>query len=117
MNQLRYSLISDLEQLGLPIDFKLDIRGYSKTYNGRYDPNKDLILLYALESDGSFRPYEELLEIVVHEAVHHYQWKHQEDFVRLKGVMHNTEFWSKYNQVMTKAKLMIKSRELIHSVL
>lgn len=84
--------MSDIESLGLPLDFELDIRGYSKTYNGRYDPNTKTIILYSLEEDGVQIDYDRLIQTVIHEAVHHYQWVHEDGFVRLDNVMHNVDF-------------------------
>lgn len=92
MQDLRQQIMSDLELLGLPLDFNLDIRGYSKAYNGRYDPNNNTIILYTLEEDGSRIDYDILIQTVIHESIHHYQWVHDPYFVRLHGVMHNDDF-------------------------
>ncbi|MBO8161121.1 MAG: hypothetical protein H0Z24_05745 [Thermosipho sp. (in: Bacteria)] len=89
--KLEKRIRKDLEKLGLPLDFKLDVRGYSKTYNGRYNPNNDTVVLYSLRKNGELREYDVLLKIVIHEVIHHYQWKHT-DYKRVKGIMHNEEF-------------------------
>lgn len=89
---LKNKLISDLLKLGLPTDFKLQLKGYSKAYNGRYDPNTHTIILYTLNEDGSQIDYETLIKTVIHEDIHHYQWVHDKKFKRLKGVMHDPQF-------------------------
>ena len=92
MDSLANKILSDLESIGMPTDFTLDLRGYSKIYEGRYDSGKKLIILYVKEYDGSFLPYEDIIRVAIHEGVHHIQWQHDPDFVRIKGVMHNNKF-------------------------
>jgi hypothetical protein len=89
---LEDSLRYDISRLGLPTDFDIDLRDYSKTYNGRYDPNRELVILYTKNRLRMKISYHKLLKACVHEAIHHYQWKHDEKFVRIKGTMHNQEF-------------------------
>lgn len=101
---LRLKLLKDLKSVGIETDFTLDLRGYSKTYDGRYHSKEGKIVIYAREEDGNLRKYSELLEIAIHESVHHYQWRHDPKFVRLRGVMHNADFWKRYDMLMTKAK-------------
>ena len=89
---LARTILQDLESIGMPTDFELDLRGYSKIYEGRYDSAKKLIILYVLEEDGEFLPYEDIIRVAIHECVHHIQWQHDPNFVRIKGVMHNSQF-------------------------
>lgn len=96
-------LLRDLKEVGLPTDFKLELRGYSKNYNGTYDPNKKRIVLYAKEENGQFREYHLLFLTVLHETIHHYQHNYQEGFVRLKGVMHDPKFHELFNVAKEKA--------------
>ena len=90
--RLARRILEDLESIGMPTDFTLDLRGYSKIYEGRYDSAKKLMILYVREHDGSFLPYEDIIRVAIHEGVHHIQWQHDPNFVRIKGVMHNKEF-------------------------
>ena len=90
--RLESYLKSDIRMLGLPTDFKLDFRGYSKKYYGRYYVSEKRIVVYILNQYGDKIPYEEILDTVLHEAIHHYQHHHQKGFVRVKGVMHDMNF-------------------------
>ena len=95
-------LKSDLRMLGLPTDFTLDFRGYSKTYYGRYYITQKTIVVYILGEDGERLPYEDILDTVLHEALHHYQHHYEEGFVRKKGVMHNLNFKSMYSKYVNR---------------
>ena len=92
MNILKKKLYKDIHALGLPVDFELELRGYSKLYNGLYYPNKCKVVVFTQELNGKAIPYDILLKSVIHEAIHHYQWQHQKGFKRIKGVMHDTMF-------------------------
>lgn len=91
-----YSLLDILYQhlrdVGLPTDVSIELRGYSSNYEGKYDTVKQLIILYHLDEEGSLRDLVELLPILRHECIHHYQWKYDKNFTRVKGIMHNQEF-------------------------
>ena len=104
MTYLHKRLIADISRVGLPTDFELELRGYSKVYDGRYDPNTCRILLYHTNRDGDMREYDILLRIAIHEAVHHYQWNHDPDFVRVKGVMHDPAFHDIFSECLVRAK-------------
>ena len=97
-DRYKQRIIGDLRKAGLPTDFMLDFRGYSKRLDGTYNPNTKVIVIYARESDGMLRDYDELLEVALHEAVHHYQWNYEEGFKRVRGIMHNSNFYKKYNE-------------------
>lgn len=92
MDSLATKILLDLENIGMPTDFTLDLRGYSKIYEGRYDSAKKLMILYVKEENGDFIPYEDIIRVAIHECVHHIQWQHDPNFVRIKGVMHNKQF-------------------------
>lgn len=98
----KHRIFRDLKKAGLPTDFELDLRGYSKRLEGTYNPNTKVVIVYAREVDGMLRDYDEILEIALHEAVHHYQWNYEEDFVRKRGIMHNANFYKKYNESVEK---------------
>lgn len=91
---------SDLKLLGLPTDFDLEFRGYSKRYYGRYYILEKKIVVFILDESGKEIPYHEILDTVMHEAIHHYQHQHDPKFVRKKGVMHNMDFHRMYNQYL-----------------
>lgn len=109
VDELRHRLLSDLREINLPVD-EVDVflRPYSKTFYGRYFPVYDdkevrpkiYIYPYADES-GNFLPYDKILETVIHEFCHHIQYV--SGFVRVKGVMHDAEFWRLYNYYTSKA--------------
>jgi len=97
---LKIRLLNDLKYVGIPIDFNLVIKPFSKRYNGRYDPNSRTVILYRYEdSECTIKiDYNTLLETLVHEAVHHYQWVHDINFKREKGTMHDSNFYYIYNK-------------------
>ena len=95
-------LKSDLKLIGLPTDFELDLRGYSKAYYGRYYIVEKKVVLYAKDENGNTLPYHELLDTVMHEAIHHYQYYYEEGFKRVKGVMHNPKFKAMYSECLAK---------------
>ena len=106
--ELQHRLLTDLHNLKLPID-EVDIffRPYSKTYYGRYFPSyeeevKPKIYIYPYNEDDSIMSYEQILGTTIHELCHHIQYT--KGFVRLKGVMHDTEFWKLYNFYTNRAK-------------
>ena len=84
-----------VRNLGLPTDFTINLKGYSKDLSGRYNPNTRTIIIYHHKNSHSNAVIDmnSLKRIVIHEAVHHYQWVHSQFFIRLPGVMHNKEFY------------------------
>ena len=113
MQDLYHRLIRDMKAVGIPTDFTLELKPYSKTYFGRYDPNSNKVTVYVYEDKSCTRmmSYEEILLTSIHEAVHSIQWN-DKSFVRRKGVMHNAEFYRLYNSYSDKAKSMLLLREV-----
>ena len=110
--ELWRKLILDIRDLGLPInDVDLCIRPYSKIYYGNYYPQYDSdikprVYVYPCKNrKGELYDYDFILDTVIHEMVHHVQHT-SPDFVRLKGVMHNQEFWQLYNRYIYRAKII-----------
>jgi hypothetical protein len=100
-----YALKIDLIIIEVFTDFVLTLKDYSKSYNGRYNPNNQEVIVYLYEDEKctKLRPYGELLKTAIHESVHHYQWCHDDNFHRTKGVMHNPEFLELENKWVEKA--------------
>lgn len=115
LQELYHGLINDMKQVGIPIDFNLELKSFSKTYYGRYDPNSNKITVYIYEDKSCTRmySYEEILMTCIHEAVHSIQW-HDKSFVRIKGVMHDADFYRLYNMYSDKAKSILLLREVKH---
>lgn len=91
--------ISDVE------DFVLELLPtYSKSYYGRYFPNRKLIRIYALNTYGDFYSDEFLLETALHELSHHIQYYHIPFWKRKAGVMHDDEFWNIFKGMMRKTQ-------------
>lgn len=113
MKELHHRLLSDLRRVGITVSFDLVLRPYSKTYFGRYDPNKNEVTLYVYEDKACTREtkYEELLLTLIHEAIHCIQW-HDKSFVRIKGVMHNAEFYRLYGMYSDRAKSILLLKEI-----
>lgn len=103
MSELKKKLLKDFERLDLPNDFSLELRGYSKTYNGRYYIKDKKIVVYTIDEYGSQINYDIIFGTLIHESVHHYQWQHENNFVRIKGVMHNSKFWKVYRHTIERA--------------
>lgn len=89
--KLTTELKTVVREIGLPNDFKIELRGYSSRFWGRYVVDDKKIILYILDEQGDYLPYRAILTTVVHEAIHHYQFS-KPDFVRVRGIMHDAEF-------------------------
>lgn len=113
MQDLYHRLLKDMKAIGIPTDFTLEIKPYSKTYFGRYDPNSNKVTVYVYEDKDCTRmmSYEEILLTSIHEAVHSIQWN-DKSFVRRKGIMHDADFFRLYNMYSDKAKSMLLIREV-----
>ena len=74
-------------------DFHLELKPiYSKSYWGRYFPDRKLIRLYALDENGEQYPDEDLIREGLHELTHHIQYHHVPFWRRERGVMHDNAF-------------------------
>ena len=113
LQELYHRLMRDMVRVGIPIDFNLELKSFSKTYYGRYDPNINRITVYIYEDKSCTKmySYEDILMTCIHEAVHSIQW-HDKSFVRRKGVMHDTNFFRLYNMYSDKAKSILLLREV-----
>lgn len=116
VGDLQDRLISDVACLGLDLDFDLELRPYSKNYFGVYNPNNDKIVLYVYQDRNKkhLYPYWTILSSFIHEIVHYIQWN-DPNFVRNKGVMHDTQFYGLYNSYIDKMKSVLLLREVVHS--
>ena len=106
LEQLRTLLLNDIKAVGGDVTgFELVLRPYSKTYYGRYIPSRKRVIVYVYQDSdlSELYPYEDLFATTLHEFTHHVQWS-DPNFVRIKGVMHNAEFYRIYNTFMQKHK-------------
>lgn len=103
--QLYNRLISDLKKLGIPLNFELEVKPYSKSYYGRYNPNTNKITVYAYEDKNCTRvySYDSLLDTVIHEFTHYIQYTNP-NYKRVKGVMHDSNFWVLFNYFRDRIK-------------
>jgi hypothetical protein len=109
--ELKNRLMYDLSLINMPVsEVDIYLRPYSKTYYGRYfpvyDDNKDKpkIYLYPYKNRrGEFLDYEQILTTGIHEMCHHIQYM-DKNFVRNKGVMHDSNFWRLYNHYVARAE-------------
>lgn len=102
--ELKDRLLNDLKKLKLKVDFTLIIKGYSSSFFGRYNPNNNRLFLYVYpypQQDFMY-PYEEIFKTLLHEVCHCIQHS-DKDFVRVKGVMHNKDFYLLYNSLVEKS--------------
>ena len=115
MQELHHRLLTDLRRVGIADKFELNLRPYSKTYYGRYDPNQNRITLYVFEDKECTKlmKYKDLLLTLVHEAVHCIQWN-DPTFIRRKGVMHDAEFYRLYNSYSDRVKSLLLLQEVRH---
>lgn len=102
---LRDKLLKDMKRVGIPTNFNLVLKPYSKTFFGRYDPNTNKVILYVYDNPDCSKMcrYDTLLLTLIHESIHSIQWN-DSSFVRRKGVMHDAEFHKLYNFYSDKAK-------------
>lgn len=116
MQELYHRLMRDIKKCGISVDFTLELKPYSKTYYGRYNPELNKITVYVYEDKQCLHPvkYEELLLTTIHEAVHCIQW-HDESYVRIRGVMHDAEFYKLYNKYKDRAKALLLFEEVSHA--
>lgn len=112
MQYIKDKLLRYLDKIGLKADFNLVLKKYSKTLYGRYNPNNNTVILYVFKDKSCTKSYTiiELLNTLIHEVCHCIQWSNP-DYVRYKGVMHNTEFWSMYNKYTRRARRVLTDIE------
>lgn len=106
IDELRTKLLNDLRALNINTDgMTLVVKPYSKSYNGRYFPKDNRIFLYAYRDPNRtcMYPYSRLMKTLLHEVVHFIQWNDPE-YVRVKGIMHNEEFYRIYNSLERQYK-------------
>lgn len=113
MQELYYRLLKDIRKIGITANFELELKFYSKTYFGRYDPNINKVTIYVYEDPKCSKliKYEDLLMTTIHEAIHCMQWQ-DKSFVRLKGVMHDAEFYRLFNMYSDRAKSLLLLQEV-----
>lgn len=107
LNMLRNRICHDLKALGVDTEsFELVLRPYSKSYYGSYVPEKKRVILYVFEDSErtTLFSYESLFSTAVHEVVHHTQWSNPE-WKRVKGIMHDAEFYRIYNRLLRKHRI------------
>ena len=109
VSELQCRLLSDLRSLKLPVDeVEVFFRPYSKTYYGRYYPaqtseDRPRLFVYPFENRrGDLMSYDTVLNTAIHELCHHIQYA--SGHVRVKGVMHDEQFWQLYNRYVSRAK-------------
>lgn len=104
MQELHNRLIKDIKSLGIDVNFELVLKSFSKVYFGNYRPDVNRITLYVYQDEECtiLYPYKEILITLLHEAVHCIQ-SHDPDWVRYKGVMHDSQFYRIFE--FYKAKL------------
>ena len=101
-----YRLLVELSDVE---DFVLELKPlYSKSYWGRYFPERKLIRLYALDEDGNQFPDRILIREGLHELTHHIQYNHIPYWRRKRGVMHDDEFWDIYRGMLTRVQIDVK---------
>lgn len=107
-SRLELQLYSDLEEVGLPTDFLLTLKEEHDPKNyGYYAIDEKEIIIPILDENLDEINYRKLLEIAIHESIHHYQWTKVPYFKRVKGVMHNEEFKTLFKHFMEIANIKI----------
>lgn len=114
---LLHRIRKDLKKMGLPIE-EVDLvvyKRYSSCYYGNYyssliTKGRPLIKIYPYANKNrDMYPYDVILDIVIHEMVHHLQFT-SEDFVRYENIAHDQDFWKRYAYFIKRAK----KKRLIH---
>lgn len=99
-------LTKDLSRINMPVDeVEISIRPYSKTYYGRYFPKSSRLFIYPYADDNLFMSYEKILINTIHEMCHHIQYT-DPNFIRIRGIMHNPQFWRLYNHYISRAYIL-----------
>lgn len=98
LQSLYNRLLHDLKLLGIKFTFTLELKPYSKSYYGRYNPNTNKITLYVYEDKECTKlySYNKLLDTLIHEFTHYVQYNNPK-FTRFKGVMHDKNFVVLFN--------------------
>ena len=120
LKDLEIRLLNDLKTLNINTEnLELVVKPYSKSYYGRFYPKNNRIFVYPYRNPDRtcMYPYTQLFKTALHEAVHFIQWN-DPDYVRIKGVMHNEEFYRIYNKLENqyKRKLVMKRVKLLTEV-
>lgn len=102
-----------MKLIGIPTDFILDIRKQSKSYWGRYDPNKKEVIVYSPHDTDSTVEWWE--EAVIHESIHHYQYYHTK-YTRKRGVMHDPKFKALFQTFKSKFERMLTNTKFKETV-
>lgn len=86
--------------MGIDFTSSLELKPYSKSQWGNYNPNNDTITVYIFEEKecSNLIAYEELFKTLLHEYVHSVEWRNS-NWKRLKGVMHDPLFYKIYNHL------------------
>lgn len=106
LNDLKEKLLCDLRALKIDVEgFELVLKPFSKSYYGRYNPKNKKLFLYIYEDSQCTKmySYSQLFETLLHEVVHFIQWSDPE-YIRIKGIMHNREFYILYNKLLSMHK-------------
>lgn len=112
MQELKCLLLDYLQKIGVQTEFNLELKEYSKSFYGRYNPNNNTVILYVFQDNSlntSYRVWD-LLKTLIHEVCHCEQWNDPK-FVRHRGVMHNTDFWRRYNKYVSIARELLTIKE------
>lgn len=113
MQELYDRLVNDLKLIGIEVNYTLELKPFSKKFFGCYNPNSNKVTIYVYQDVANNRlyPYDSILLTAIHESVHCIQWN-DPDFVRIKGVMHNEQFYELYNMYKGRAKILQTNRAL-----
>ena len=112
LQELKCLLLDYLQKIGIQTEFNLELKEYSKSFYGRYNPNNNTVILYVFQDNSlntSYRVWD-LLKTLIHEVCHCEQWNDPK-FVRHRGVMHNTDFWRRYNKYVSIARELLTTKE------
>lgn len=109
-------LLEDLKTIGIEHNFTLILKPYSKSWFGAYRPQQNTITLYVYKDIECTQlyPYKDLLLTLIHEAVHCIQWG-DPHYTRVKGTMHNPEFYCMYAEYAYRADFLPPVRSFSYS--
>lgn len=115
--QLEETLVGVLKYVGIDTSIMhFRVKRYSKKYAGVYHPNTTNTFVYLIkdiDENGNVIPFT-MLELVytsIHEACHAIQW-HDENYKRIKGVMHDEQFYKLYNMYVSRFKNAYRMMQL-----
>ena len=97
LKELEELLRCEAEKIGLTDPYNLEIRGHSKSYWGKYNPNTNTVILYVLDDNGKLYPLWDIMKAFIHELIHCRPCQHESVSVAIDRFSHISIFQAQRN--------------------